>query len=543
MIPTAAASCGDDNPDCQFDDGAWGYNYLKESSAAMAFLRDDGYLPHKPYSCCRNLRYCSRGRAQAVQAIKREELPFYANVLDHIPSFGYSSWLGSFISSFKYVGNAVQILQEGRAKYKETPFKVPTLNRWIVIIDRRHLEDIKKSTEDELSLIEAANETAKVDHLIGREISSNPYHVSVARIHLTRNIGLYYPDLKDEVHTAFEELLDLKDNAWKSVPAMDTMREIVCRASNRVFVGLPLCRDPDWIDLNSRFAVDVATDANILNMFPKFLVPFVSKILPNTAAGIERARKHLDPIIKERLRCMKEHGDEWSNKPWLIDEKQESTTKQLTLRVLTINFASIHSTSNTFTQALYNLAAYPQYVGPLREEVDTIIREHGWTKEAIAMMCKVDSFLAETQRLENVLSASVQRKAMKDLTLSDGTFIPKGTYLSVPTYLMHRDSTVYENPGCFDPFRFSKLRVDGNESGRHQMVAVNQDYFPFGYGKHACPGRFLAATELKTMLAYILTMYDVKFEDKVSRPASIHWDLNVIADPTVRVMFRKRVDS
>ncbi|KAI5993489.1 hypothetical protein EDD15DRAFT_2265232 [Pisolithus albus] len=53
----------------------------------------------------------------------------------------------------------------------------------------------------------------------------------------------------------------------------------------------------------------------------------------------------------------------------------------------------------TFTQALYNLAAYPQYAGPLREEVDAIIREHGWTKEAIASMRKVEGFLAETQRL------------------------------------------------------------------------------------------------------------------------------------------------
>ncbi|KAI6016879.1 hypothetical protein PISMIDRAFT_101771, partial [Pisolithus microcarpus 441] len=103
-------------------------------------------------------------------------------------------------------------------------------------------------------------------YLIGPEINSNPYRISVERIHLTSNLGLYYPAIKDEVHTAFEDLLDLKDN-------VDTVREIVCRASNRVFIGLPLCRDHDWIDLNSRLAVDVATDANILNMLPKFLVP------------------------------------------------------------------------------------------------------------------------------------------------------------------------------------------------------------------------------------------------------------------------------
>ncbi|KAI6034723.1 hypothetical protein BKA83DRAFT_687227 [Pisolithus microcarpus] len=72
------------------------------------------------------------------------------------------------------------------------------------------------------------------------------------------------------------------------------------------------------------------------------------------------------------------------------------------------------------------------------------------------------------------------------------------------------------------------------------MVGVTQDYFPFGFGKHRCPGRFPAANELKTMLAYILVSHDVKFEGRVSRPTSIHWDLNVIADPTVRVMVRKR---
>ncbi|KAI6098493.1 cytochrome P450 [Pisolithus sp. B1] len=464
--------------------------------------------------------------------------------LDHIPSVGYSSWLGSYVSAVKYVSNASQILQEGYAKHKETPFRVPTLNRWIVVIGRSHLEDIKNSMDDELSLTETANDSIKADYLFGPEIGANPYHISIVRIHLTRNLGLYYPDIRDEVYTAFEELLDLKDNAWKSVVAAETVREIVCRVSNRTFVGLPLCRDADWIDLNSRFAIDLATDANILKMFPMFLVPLVSKILPNTAASIRRAMKHLDPIIKERLSCMRERGDDWCDKPndvlqWLIDEKQESSTKQLTLRVLTINFASIH----TFAQALYNLAAHPQYVQPLREEVEAVIRQHGWTKEAIALMRKVDSFLAETLRLEGVTTTSVQRKAMKNLTLSDGTFIPMGTHLSVLTHAIHHDSAVYENPGVFDPFRFSRLHDNESENARHGMVTVTRDYFPFGYGKHACPGRFLACNELKTMLAHILTSYDVKFEDSISRPTSMHWDLNIIADPTARVMFRKRTDN
>ncbi|KAI6101687.1 hypothetical protein EDD17DRAFT_55107 [Pisolithus thermaeus] len=56
-------------------------------------------------------------------------------------------------------------------------------------------------------------------------------------------------------------------------------------------------------------------------------------------------------------------------------------------------------------------------------------------------------------------------------------------------------------------------------------------------------GRFLEAIELETMLPHILMSYDVKFEDSVCRPTDIHWDLNVIADPTSRVTLRKRIDS
>ncbi|KAI6097521.1 hypothetical protein F5141DRAFT_1149063 [Pisolithus sp. B1] len=68
-----------------------------------------------------------------------------------------------------------------RTEVHENAFQtVPTSNRWMVVIGRQHLEDIKKSTDDELSLIEAANDSAKVDYLIGPETNSNPYHISYA---------------------------------------------------------------------------------------------------------------------------------------------------------------------------------------------------------------------------------------------------------------------------------------------------------------------------------------------------------------------------
>ena len=55
-----------------------------------------------------------------------------------------------------------------------------------------------------------------------------------------------------------------------------------------------------------------------------------------------------------------------------------------------------------FTQALYRLAANPQYIQPLREEVEGIVEKDGWSKVATGKMRKVDSFLKECQRIEGI---------------------------------------------------------------------------------------------------------------------------------------------
>ena len=53
----------------------------------------------------------------------------------------------------------------------------------------------------------------------------------------------------------------------------------------------------------------------------------------------------------------------------------------------------------TFTHALYNLAAYTQYIEPLREEVEEVVAAEGWSKASLGKMRKLDSFLKESMRL------------------------------------------------------------------------------------------------------------------------------------------------
>ena len=51
--------------------------------------------------------------------------------------------------------------------------------------------------------------------------------------------------------------------------------------------------------------------------------------------------------------------------------------------------------------ALYRLAAMPEIIPALREEIEPIIRAEGYTKASMGKLHILDSFLCEAQRLHS----------------------------------------------------------------------------------------------------------------------------------------------
>ncbi|KAG6380639.1 cytochrome P450 [Boletus reticuloceps] len=467
--------------------------------------------------------------------------------LDAIPAVGSSGWLGSWWAGIKYLTNAQSVIQEGYEKYKfqGAPFKVAGPNSWTVFLSsREHVDELARAT-NVFSLSDATNDQIQIEYLLGRDVYLNPYHVGVISLRLIRNLEALYPDIRDEIVTSFTEFLDLRGNEWKSVSPLSIVQKVACRTSNRVFVGLPLCRDPDWINLNIQCTADVIAGGVIIGLFPKFMRPLASRLLTKVPQCLRRGETLVGPMIKERLRYLDQYGREWDNKPndllsWLMDEAEDAelTMERLSTRVLTVNFAAIHG----FTQALIYLAANPQYIQPLREEVEGIVEQEGWSKVAVDKMRKVDSFLKECLRFEGMLMASLSRKALKDFTFSDGTFIPKGTSVAVPSLSLHHDKTYYEDPDAFKPFRFAEIHDKDGNRVNDQLTSTSVEYLPFGHGRHACPGRFFAATELKLMLAHVVVTYDVKLEDNATYPPSRHIGTFITVNPRAEVVFRNRAD-
>ncbi|KAI0267017.1 cytochrome P450 [Gloeopeniophorella convolvens] len=470
-------------------------------------------------------------------------------LLDAIPTVGFSDPILSYFSALRYNLDSKRVIDEGCAKYKPGVFKVATFRRWTVLVtSHEHVEDMRGAPDDVLSFVIPASEVIQIDHTINLLVKDDEYHAHVVRTKLTRNIQNTFGDVYDEIVTSLDELMPVSGDNWVKVPIMEIVQKAICRITNRVFVGLPLCRDPEYQKLNLEFATRVMTIATILIFFPEPLKPFVTRMLSNLPAQFRKEVEFLRPMVEERFARLDELGDEWEDRPndflmWLMSEAQgpERSLEGLARRMMLVNFASIHSTSLTTMKALYRLIAHPEYVEGLRQDVEAAVAEEGWTKAGMDKMLKVDSFLRESQRLQGMGLLSLSRVTLKPFTFSNGLTIPAGVNVAVAVQATHEDQETYAKPKDFDGFRFAKLReVDHDATmGKYQTVSTSPEHLPFGHGRHACPGRFFAVNEIKTLLATIVTRYDLKFEDGKGMPPEICF-ASALIPRSVDVMVRKR---
>ncbi|CAL1702631.1 unnamed protein product [Somion occarium] len=463
--------------------------------------------------------------------------------LSSIPTIGTSDPLFSYFGASRLVRHAREVLQEGYEKYKGGVFKVAMYDRWLVVAGGGKLvEELAKYSDDQMSFMEAAIDVIHFKYSMGKNIMDDPFHVDVIRGQLTRNLAMVFPAMCDEIETVFAEAIPATKE-WTPVHCFPLLHAIVARISNRAFIGLPMCRHPGYLEVAVKYTRDVANVRRFLSYFPHFLKPVVAPFVTDTKQSLRRAIECLRPTLQERLDLMRVYGKEWPDKPndmlqWILDAAfaRDKGIEAMVSAILSTNFAAVHTTSFSYLHALYYLAANPEYTQPLREEADSVIASEGWTKAAMTNLKKIDGFLRESQRLTGVSGVSVMRKVINDITLSDGTYLPKETVIVVPALATHTDISNYEDPMVFNPYRF--LENEDKGTGKY-FVSTSPDYLPFGLGKQACPGRFFASNELKAMLAYTAMNYDVKTSDG-ARPQDEWFALQVVPSPTAKILFKKR---
>ncbi|THC99150.1 hypothetical protein EYZ11_001401 [Aspergillus tanneri] len=340
-----------------------------------------------------------------------------------------------------------------------------------------------------------------------------------------------------------------KSNEWQPFILGLEVPYIVARLSSLVFLGENICRDKGWLNVSVNYATDGFHAARNLRLWPAILRPWVHWFMPS----MQRLRKHIvvaNEIIQREMhrRDMIRQGKVLENDhsrmhedalDWLA-EVANGRPLNMTRSQISMSLAAIHTSSNLVLNIMYDLIAYPEYIQPLRDEIKAVLEEDGVLKKSsLLKMKKLDSVMKETQRLNPVSLAFLNRIATEDITLSNGTHIPKGATLTVSAHTM-QDEAVYPNANTYDGFRFYNMRqIPGNEH-RFQLVSTSPEHLGFGHGLHACTGRFFAATEIKILLIHLLMKYDWKFADRTGRPKSFMYGMEIIGDQTVKLLYKAR---
>ncbi|KIM83563.1 hypothetical protein PILCRDRAFT_69319, partial [Piloderma croceum F 1598] len=464
----------------------------------------------------------------------------------NIPIIGFSDPVLSYFSALKNVTHAKNMLTTGYALDKRGMFKAPGWH--VYICGPKLIEELCRLPDNTLDIQAAAKITLQGDYTFSPSIFSNGYHIPIIRHDLTRVLPAIFPAVVNELKVAFEEYVPCPASGeWISVKALDSLMRIICRASNTTFVGLPLCRNKEYMDVMLKYTIDVVLGAHIIGLFPKFLRPFAGRFVSNTRRRYNTAKKHISPVIEERYRKLEEHNGDWTCLPndmlsWHMQaaEGVEKTPESLTYRILMLNFVSLHTVN---TWVLFHIAAYPEYVPELRDEMDQVLEGSEWTCAAMNSLQKLDSFIKEVLRVKPVIGANITRLALRAFTLSNGTYIPAGTKISAAADPQHFDPEIFgENAAEFDGFRFIKLQDVGSVSQR--LATSTSDYVGFGYGRHICPGRHFAVHEIKALVCHVLMNYDLKFVNSKFKhgqvPDAIWVGTMCALDPNVELMFKRR---
>lgn len=309
---------------------------------------------------------------------------------------------------------------------------------------------------------------------------------------------------------------------------------IVTRTANRIFFGEDIAGNDEFLRLSTSYTTVVFGGAALVRQYPEFLRHLVMRFGTDVTAQKAIARRNLEPLLDERIAALQKARatgtmEEFDReKPstliqWLLDVTPPDALadKDLLLaRLLHLMVAAVHTSATSFLETVHELVLHPEIHEELQGEILSVFGEFGsWSKQALSKMIKIDSFMRECARLHPFLAGALEREAMRDFALSDGSVISKGMKVSVPQYSMAYDETIYGKTAHeFDAFRFSKKRAEPGQELNHSFVQTGSNYIHFGHGKHACPGRFFASNEIKVLLVYLISRYEVRWPKDQAKP-------------------------
>ena len=164
-------------------------------------------------------------------------------------------------------------------------------------------------------------------------------------------------------------------------------------------------------------------------------------------------------------------------------------------QLLELLIAGHDTTSFSIAWILLSLARHPIEQTKLRESLASLSPNEYSTSRQLKAVVK------EGMRLHPVAAAGSIREAGRDFITSRNEIIPKGSICFLPFILQFRNKDIFVEPDKFIPDRW--------ETPSKEMVdALN----PFSLGKQNCLGQSLAQAETFSIVARIITKFELSVE-------------------------------
>ncbi|KAF7876405.1 hypothetical protein EAF04_001497 [Stromatinia cepivora] len=453
------------------------------------------------------------------------------------------------IALVKYPFTAKETIQEAITQAKGSPVQLISPESLVTFVTSpKHIKDIANAANDELSLHAAAKKILKPEYTMNgfnwhdkRGVDGIGF-VRALRTLLTNHLPHLTTEVRELIDHTFKE--ELGDGVTAN--AMHIVKIVATKFTAYSFFGPDVMGDEKFMDAALYYNHDVMLGSEILRLCPRFLVPIVGAFIPLFLRRQQTFYYGLTSIFEKRLSDTDKSKKYEDVIQWIIDTSPKTktwTSGRMAFEIMAIWFGSVEGLSTTLLFAVYNLCSYPEYMAPLREELESEAADDFYkTGEGLPLM---DSFLKESSRWTPVESVSTRRCALKDFTFFDGTHVKKGDWVCVPVGAMLGDAENYPQPDVFHGFRFADPKIFGKQQsiqpeGPSKFTDISDKWQVWGTGKILCPGRFFVGFAMKHIMAHIINNYDPELVDKNSKP-TMNWRTWTLPKPSVKINFKPRV--
>lgn len=229
------------------------------------------------------------------------------------PGGGIISWA---LAIAKSVTSMQETMREGYEKFSKSnkPFALPTM--WmggaLVVLPPSMLHLLNKP-RDELSSFDALLENAQFQYLMtDKDVWGNTIHFDIVRKNLTQKDMVPLAGIMAEEWDAAFRTCWGDSKGGMVVNAWDSMVRIIARVALRIMVGLPGCRDENYLEQSRLYANAVLVDACFINCLPPAVRPVAGRLVALRARYHQRKLlKILVPMVEERMRqCEEKEGQD-----------------------------------------------------------------------------------------------------------------------------------------------------------------------------------------------------------------------------------------